>query len=251
MSQGFRLKIPCSFVFLHCVVFNQGCCLIFYLKQSAGALLQMDANANLNPDNRLFITWANISFRISISHLSIFKIVVHGRFYTFYYILLVFYYFLRLCVSWFLLFVFIFMSLGSSLRNQEPILSNPTIETILVLLNWIIVDYFILLYRYYLFSIAFIILLLFSFLIYYSDIHLSNSVWSCVTFGFLSCIYVIVFILIFIIIFPQDLLSQKCRVKTIGSILFSLYTYTWKLDLICFLMEKCLKFYFPNLMTFT
>ena len=134
--------------------------------------------------------------------------MVHSRLYIFYYILL---------------FVSCFCFHASWQSFEEPRTHpNPTILTILILLNWIIVDYFILLYHYYLFSVVFIIFFLFSFLIYYSYIHLSNSSWLYVTFDFLSCIYVIVFVLIFIIIFPQDHLSQKYRVKTNGSILFFL-----------------------------
>ena len=129
-----------------------------------------------------------------------------------------------------LIFVFCFCFHVSWQCFEEPrIHLNTTILTILILLNWMIisyylirwlVDYFILLYRCYVFSIVFVIHLLFSFLIYHFYFHLSNSSWSCVIFAFLSCICVIVFIIIFIIIFPQDLLSQKCRVKTNGSIYF-------------------------------
>ena len=78
------------------------------------------------------------------------------------------------------------------------------------LLNCIMVDYFILLYRYHLFCVIFIILFLFSFSIScYFYFCLLNSSWSWVTFAVFSRIFVIVFIIFFIIIF----LSQKCRVK--------------------------------------
>ena len=40
ISQDFRLRISCSFVFLCCVVFKKGCCIIFHLKESARELLQ-------------------------------------------------------------------------------------------------------------------------------------------------------------------------------------------------------------------
>ena len=120
-----------------------------------------------------------------------------------------------------------------------------------MLLNWIIVEYFILLYYCYVFSIVFIILFLFSFWIYYSYIHLSSSGWCCVTFDFLSCIYVVAFVIIFITMFPQDLLSQKCMVKNNSSILFfSSRLIHENLFYFVFLWKIYLKFYIPNLMTF-
>ena len=93
-------------------------------------------------------------------------------------ILLSFYLF----VGWSLFFVFVFMSLDSSLINQELILSvllsfwlvikfchyyyyGSIRLCYIIILNCITLDYFILLYHYYLFSTVFIFLFLFSFFI--------------------------------------------------------------------------------------
>ena len=106
----------------------------------------MDPNTTLNPSSRLLITWLN-SLRVGISHLSTSGIVVHSRFYTshWFYFSVIFSissYFLSLFVGWSLFFVFVFMSLESSLSNQEPILTC-------------LLSYWLILCNDFLFSIAF------------------------------------------------------------------------------------------------
>ena len=87
-------------------------------------------------------------------------------------------------------------------------------------------DYFSLLYHYYLFSIVYIILFLFSFLLsYYFYFQLSNSICPCVEFAVLSRICVIVFIINFIIIFPVRALKRKMYSKDQKFHSFFLQTY--------------------------
>ena len=113
---------------------------------------------------------------------------LHGQWQVLYFPLLLFFsYFFLLFVGSFLFFVF--MSLDSSLSNQEPILISILSFCLIVkiyrycygsftlyhniLLNWIIEDYFILQYHQYLFSIVFVIVFLFSFSIFFY-FYLSN-----------------------------------------------------------------------------
>ena len=77
----------------------------------------------------------------------------------------------------------------------------------------------------FLFSIAFIIVLLFSFSISYQYyFHLTNCIWSCVTLSVLSRVWVIVFNIIFITIY---------HAKFLEPIFFRLL----------FFIRQCFKFY--------
>ena len=134
MSGDFKLRISLSdsFVFVCCVVLNKRM-LCFYSMQSAWELLGMVVLIQswtqvidyLLPG----VTWLT-RLRISMSHLSISGMIVRGRYYNSH--CFFFCYFLWLLVGWSLFFVFVFMSLDSGLRNQEPIL-------ICLLLVWLII----------------------------------------------------------------------------------------------------------------
>ena len=187
MSGDFRLRIPLwgSFVFVWCVVFNQGCCVFIQYNLLKGCCewILIQPWTQVIDYSLPRLTW-HIRLRIGISHLFISGIVVHGSCYISHCCYFLFFcYFLWLFVGWSLFFVFIFMSLDSSLSNQESILTcllsfwliiklyhyyyGSFTSYYSILLNSIIVDYFILLCHDYLFSILFIILLLFSFLFAY------------------------------------------------------------------------------------
>ena len=187
MSGDFRLRIPLwgSFVFVWCVVFNQGCCVFIQYNLLKGCCewILIQPWTQVIDYSLPGLTW-HIRLRISISHLSISGIVVHGRCYIShcFYFFVIFYFsiiFLRFFVGWSLFFVFIFMSLDSSLSNQESILTcllsfwlinklyhhyYGSFISYQSILYSIIVDYFILLCRDCLFTIGFIILFLFSLL---------------------------------------------------------------------------------------
>ena len=120
----FRLKTPywSSFAVVSCVVFNLGCCVFTQYNLLVGypgwILIQHRTQVR---DYSLTGLTGNINLIIGISHLSISGIVVHGRCYIFH----CFYFsvFAWLFVGWFLFFAFVFMSVDSSLSNQEPILT--------------------------------------------------------------------------------------------------------------------------------
>ena len=105
----------------------------------------------------------------------------------------------------------------------------------IILLNCIIVDYFILLCHDYLFSIVFIILFLFSFLFFYQfyfhpmKFYLIMCCICCFISYLCYCIYYH-FISLFI---PRNPLGQKCGEKTNSFILFflSIYMKTFFLSL--------------------
>ena len=121
----------------------------------------------------------------------------------------------------------------------------------LILLNSIIVDYFILLCHDYLFSIVFIILFLFSFLFFYQFyFHPSNSIWSCLHL-LLYLVFVLFCLLSFLLLFILRYhLSLRCRVKT-NSFVFVSTRHTWKHVLIFFFFKgTCFKFYLIALLTF-
>ena len=117
-----------------------------------------------------------------------------------------------------------------------------------ILLKCIIVDYFILLYNYYLFSIVFIIIFLF----YFRSL-------ICLTFTFkilfdleLHLLFYLVFVLWYLLSFYQYLSrtifwSKNCKVRTNNSILFFPSRHIRKHVLIflklLFFKETCFKFY--------
>ena len=120
----FRLKTPywSSFAVVSCVVFNLGCCVFTQYNLLVGypGWILIQHRTQVRDYSLTGLTW-NINLIIGISHLSISGIVVHGRCYIFH----CFYFsvFAWLCVGWFLFFAFVFMSVDSSLSNQEPILT--------------------------------------------------------------------------------------------------------------------------------
>ena len=120
----FRLKTPywSSFAVVSCVVFNLGCCVFTQYNLLVGypGWILIQHRTQVRDYSLTGLTW-NINLIIGISHLSISGIVVHGRCYIFH----CFYFsvFAWLFVGWFLFFAFVFMSVDSSLSNQEPILT--------------------------------------------------------------------------------------------------------------------------------
>ena len=120
----FRLKAPywSSFAVVSCVVFNLGCCVFTQYNLLVGypGWILIQHRTQVRDYSLTGLTW-NINLIIGISHLSISGIVVHGRCYIFH----CFYFsvFAWLFVGWFLFFAFVFMSVDSSLSNQEPILT--------------------------------------------------------------------------------------------------------------------------------
>ena len=120
----FRLKTPywSSFAVVSCVVFNLGCCIFTQYNLLVGypGWILIQHRTQVRDYSLTGLTW-NINLIIGISHLSISGIVVHGRCYIFH----CFYFsvFAWLFVGWFLFFAFVFMSVDSSLSNQEPILT--------------------------------------------------------------------------------------------------------------------------------
>ena len=120
----FRLKTPywSSFAVVSYVVFNLGCCVFTQYNLLVGypGWILIQHRTQVRDYSLTGLTW-NINLIIGISHLSISGIVVHGRCYIFH----CFYFsvFAWLFVGWFLFFAFVFMSVDSSLSNQEPILT--------------------------------------------------------------------------------------------------------------------------------
>ena len=120
----FRLKTPywSSFAVVSCVVFNLGWCVFTQYNLLVGypGWILIQHRTQVRDYSLTGLTW-NINLIIGISHLSISGIVVHGRCYIFH----CFYFsvFAWLFVGWFLFFAFVFMSVDSSLSNQEPILT--------------------------------------------------------------------------------------------------------------------------------
>ena len=120
----FRLKTPywSSFAVVSCVVFNLGCCVFTQYNLLVGypGWILIQHRTQVRDYSLTGLTW-NINLIIGISHLSISGIVVHGRCYIFH----CFYFsvFAWLFVGWVLFFAFVFMSVDSSLSNQEPILT--------------------------------------------------------------------------------------------------------------------------------
>ena len=123
MSGDFRLRISLwgYFVFVWCVVFNQGCCVFIQYNLRKGCcewiLIQPQT---LLIDYSLPESRCHTRLRIGISHLSISGIVVHGRCYIFhcFYFSVIFYDCLWLS------FVFlVFTFLESSLSSQVSILT--------------------------------------------------------------------------------------------------------------------------------
>ena len=150
MSGDFRLRIPLwgSFVFVWCVVFYQGCCVFIQYNLLKGCCewILIQPWTQVLDYSLPGLTW-HIRLRIGISHLSISGIVVRGRCYIshcFYFSIIFFYFsviFLCLSVGGSLLFVFIFMSIDSSLSN-DCFLSDWSLNfiiIIMVLLHHIIV----------------------------------------------------------------------------------------------------------------
>ena len=84
MSGDFRLRIPLwgSFVFVWCVVFNQGCCVFvqYNLLKGCCEWILIQPWTQVIDYSLPGLTW-HTRLRIGISHLSISGIVVHGRCY--------------------------------------------------------------------------------------------------------------------------------------------------------------------------
>ena len=121
----------------------------------------MGSNTTLNPGNTLLITWVNMTYQIKDLYLPFIHFWDSGPWYVLYFLLLSFFcYFLWLLLGWCLFFVFVFMSLNNTLSNQELILTcllsiwliiklyqycyGSITLCYIILLNCIIVDYFIL-----------------------------------------------------------------------------------------------------------
>ena len=125
LSGDFRLRISLwgSFVFVWCVVFNQGCCVFIQYNLLQGCcewiLIQLWTQVI---DYSLLGLARHTRLRIGISHLSISGIVVHGRCYIShcFYFSVIFYD--CLLVDLCLLFLFSCLS-DRSLSSQESILT--------------------------------------------------------------------------------------------------------------------------------
>ena len=121
MSMDFRLRFPLwgSFVFVWCVVFNQGCCISIQYNLLKGCCewILIQPWTQVTDYSLPGLTW-HIRLRIGIFHLPISRMVVHGRCYIshcFYFsVILFFCSFLWLFVGWFLFFVFVFISFDNS-----------------------------------------------------------------------------------------------------------------------------------------
>ena len=136
MSWDFRLRIPLwgSFVFKWCVAFNRWCCsfIQYNLLKGCCKWILIQHWIQVLEYSLPGLTW-DIRLRIRISHLSIFGIVVHGRSYVshcFYFLFFCFFWgvffsvlLLWLFVGWSLFFAFVFISLDSSFRNKESVLT--------------------------------------------------------------------------------------------------------------------------------
>ena len=179
--------------------------LCFYSVQSTWELLWMDSNINLSPGNRSLITWVN-TCQIKGRYLPSFHFWDSGSWYVLYIPLLLFFcYFLcllvDLCVA---VFFSCLLTVAWATKNKFQsfyFLSHWSLNFIIIimflhyimLLICIMVDYFILLYHYDLFSIVFIILFLFSFSkSYYFYFHRSNS-----SYPVLHLLFYLAFVLLY------------------------------------------------------
>ena len=138
-----------SFVFLYLLcmffVFNQGCYVFikYNLLEGYCKLIPIQLSTKVLDYSLPKLTW-HIRLRISIFHPSIFVIVVHGTCYISYCCYLFFCYLFLLfsmIVGWSLFFIFVLMSLDSSLSNQEPILTFSLVDwslnfIIVIMLLW-------------------------------------------------------------------------------------------------------------------
>ena len=118
-----HLSSMSSFVFIWCVVFNQGCFAFirYSLLKSCCEWILMQPWTQVIDFSLPGLTW-HIRLRSGISHLSISGIMVHGRCYIshcFYFSII----FLWIFVGWSLFFVFVFLFLDNNLSNQESILT--------------------------------------------------------------------------------------------------------------------------------
>ena len=118
-----------------CVVFNKRCCIFiqYNLLKDCCKWILIQPWTQVIDYSLPGLTW-HTRLRIGISHLTISGIAIHGRCYIIshcFYFSAIFWLFL----GWSLFFVFVFMSLDSSLSNQESILTC-------ILSFWLIIEFY-------------------------------------------------------------------------------------------------------------